>query len=247
MDSFFIDHIKDLSERSESKCIFTFSNFLNGEEIKELNTHRHTLTHFELFGGADGTERQMARFGDEKELFYSEDFPIDCLRIEPLNIKFAEVLTHRDILGSIMNLSIEREHIGDIVIKDSTAFVFVTRKMSDFICENLTRIRHTAVKCEKSEFIETDCLFTLEEKDVISSSLRADCIISAVYNLSRSTADSLFANKRVFLNSALLENSSKQLKPSDTVSVRGFGKFIFEKEVSSTKKGRLKLKIDIYK
>ena len=115
MDSFFIDHIKDLSKRSEDKCIFTFSNFLNGEEINELNIHRSSLTHFELFGGADGTERQMARFGDENELYYSEDFPIDCIKIEPLSIKFAEALSHRDILGSIMNLSIEREHIGDIV------------------------------------------------------------------------------------------------------------------------------------
>lgn len=247
MDSFFIDHIKDLSDRSESKCIFTFSNFLNGEEINELNIHRNELSHFELFGGAEGTERKMARFGNKNELYYSEDFPIDCIKIEPLNKKFAEALSHRDVLGSIMNLSIEREHIGDIVIKESTVFVFATRKMSDFICENLTRIKHTSVSCEKSEFIETDCLFTLEEKDVISSSLRADCIISAVYNLSRSTADSLFEGKKVFLNSALLENSSKQLKPSDTVSVRGFGKFIFRQEASVTKKGRLKLKIDIYK
>lgn len=247
MDSFFIDHIRDLSKRSEDKCIFTFTNFLNGEEISELNIHRNTLTHFELFGGTEGTERQIARFGDENELYYREDFPIDCVKIEPLNIKFAEALTHRDILGSIMNLSIEREHIGDIVIKDSTAFVFVTRKMSDFICENLTRVKHTSVKCEKSEFTKTDCLFTLEERDIISSSLRADCVTAAVYNLSRSTADSLFESKKVFLNSALLENPSKQLKPSDTVSVRGFGKFIFEKEVSSTKKGRLKLKVNIYK
>ena len=247
MDSFFINHIKDLSERSESKCIFTFSNFLNGEEIRELNIHRSELSHFELFGGTEGTERQMVRFGDENELYYSEEFPIDCIKIEPLNKKFAETLSHRDVLGSIMNLSIEREHIGDIVIKDSTFFVFVTRKMSDFICENLTRIKHTSVKCENSEFIETDSLFTLEEKDIISSSLRADCIISAIYNLSRSTAEELFDAKKVFLNSALLENSSKQLKPSDTVSVRGFGKFIFRQEVSATKKGRLKLKIDIYK
>ena len=43
MDSFFIDHMKDLSERSENKCIFTFSNFLNGEEINELNIHRSSL------------------------------------------------------------------------------------------------------------------------------------------------------------------------------------------------------------
>ena len=247
MDSFFIDHIKDLSSRSESKCIYTFSNFLNGEEINELNIHRNELCRYELFGGTEGTERQMVRFGDENELYYSEDFPISCLKIEPLNKKFADTLTHRDYLGSIMNLSIEREHIGDIVIKDDCAFVFVTKKMSGFICENLTKIKHTSVKCNECEFEGADSLFTLEDCDIISSSLRADCVIASVFNLSRSTAQALFDGRKVFINSALTENSSKPLKENDTVSVRGFGKFIFRREFSQTKKGRLKIRISLYK
>ena len=247
MDSFFIDHMRDLAQRSEAKCIYTFSNFLNSEEINELQKNRNSLVSFTLFGGTDGTERQMVRFGREEELYYDEAFPIVCIKIEPLNKKFADTLSHRDYLGSIMNLSIEREHIGDIVIKEESAFVFVTTKMSAYICENLTKIKHTSVKCEECEFEATDSLFTLEEKDIIASSLRADCVICAVYNLSRSTAQSLFDGKKVYINSVLTENSSKSLKENDTVSVRGFGKFIFRKIFSQTKKGRLKLRISIYK
>ncbi|MBQ3537637.1 MAG: hypothetical protein IJA39_03565, partial [Clostridia bacterium] len=116
MDTFFLDHMTDLSKRSEDKCIFTFSNFLNTEEISILKENRKSFTYFSLFGGAEGTERQMVRFGNEEELYYSEDFPIDCIEILPLNKKFAEELSHRDYLGAIMNLSIEREHIGDIII-----------------------------------------------------------------------------------------------------------------------------------
>ncbi len=247
MDSFFIDHIKDLSARSESKCIYTFSNFLNSEEINELFARRGELSRFELFGGTEGAERQMVRFGDESELYYCEDFPIQCIKIEPLNIKFADTLTHRDYLGSIMNLSIEREHIGDIVIKEDCAFVFVTRKMSGYICENLTKIKHTSVKCSECEFEGTDSLFTLEDCDIISTSLRADCVIAAVFKLSRSAAQALFDGKKVFINSSLTESASKTLKKDDTVSVRGFGKFIFRTELSQTKKGRLKIRISIYK
>lgn len=247
MDNFFIDHMRDLSKRSEDKCIFTFSNFLNMEELGELKANKNSLVSYSLFGGTEGTERQMVRFGSEEELYYSEDFPIDCIKIEPQNKKFAEALSHRDYLGSLMNLSIEREHIGDIVIKDDAAFCFVTRKMSEYICENLTKIRHTAVRCNICEFTGTDSLFTLEDKDIISSSLRADCVICAVYNLSRSTAEALFDSKKVYINSVLCESSSKLIKKSDTVSVRGFGKFIFSEEVSTTKKGRLKLLVKIYK
>ncbi|MBQ2759337.1 MAG: hypothetical protein IJE93_06175 [Clostridia bacterium] len=247
MDTYFLDHMSDLSKRSEAKNIFTFSNFLNSEQLSELNMNKRMFVPFSLSGGAKGCERQMVRFGSEEELYYSEDFPIDCIKIEPLSKKFAEDLTHRDYLGAIMNLSIEREHIGDIIIREEAAYCFVTKKMSGFICENLIKIKHTSVKCTTCEFESNGDLFTLEAKDIISSSLRADCVICAVYNLSRSTADALFDTKKVYINSALCESSSKALHPSDTVSVRGFGKFIFESEISSTKKGRLKLRIQLYK
>lgn len=247
MDNYFIEHMTDLSRKADLNNKFTFSNFLNEEEINELITHKSSLIPFTLFGGTEGTSRQMVRFGDENELYYAEDFPIVSLKIEPKNKKFADTLSHRDFLGAIMNLSIEREHIGDIIIKDSEAFVFVTSKMSNFICENLKKVKHTDVYCTECEFTFTDKLFELEEKTLISSSLRADCIICAVFNLSRSTADACFSAKKVFINSSQCENSSKQLKENDTVSVRGFGKFIFNKAVSQTKKGRLKISISLYK
>lgn len=247
MDNFFIEHMADLSRKSELNNKFTFSNFLNEEEINELLSHKSGLTTFCLYGGTDGAIRQMVRFGDEEELYYSEEFPIVSLKISPRNKKFADILTHRDFLGAIMNLSIEREHIGDIIIKDNEAFVFVTSKMSSFICENLKKVKHTDVDCNECEFTSADNLFELEEMTLISSSLRADCVICSVFNLSRSTADAYFNGKKVFVNSSQCENASKLLKENDTVSVRGFGKFIFNKAVSQTKKGRLKISVSLYK
>lgn len=247
MDEFFIKHMSDLSRKSDINNKFTFSNFLNEAEINELLAKKSAFVPFTLFGGCNGASRQMVRFGDENELYYSEDFPIVSLKIQPKNKKFADTLTHRDYLGALMNLSIEREHIGDIIIKDNEAFVFVTSKMSPFICENLTKIKHTDVNCFECEFIQTDKLFELEEITVLSSSLRADCIICAVHNLSRNEAASYFSEKKVYVNSLLCENPSKQLKATDTVSVRGFGKFIFNKELSQTKKGRLKISIFVYR
>lgn len=246
MDSFFIGHIKDLSDRSSQKNIYTYTNFLNTDEQNEVLSNKRVLTHFEMFGGAEGCERKMLRFGNEEELYYSEAYPIVCIKAEPLNIKFADSLTHRDILGALMNLSIERENIGDIIVKQDCSYIFVTEKMSNFICENLKRIKHTDIKCTISEFNNDESLFSLEEKALISSSLRADCVICAVYNLSRSVADNLFNAKKIYINSAQCENPSKLLKENDTVSVRGYGKFIFRKEISQTKKGRLKILIDVY-
>lgn len=247
MDNFFIEHMADLSKKADNNNKFTFSNFLNEEEINELIKNKNRFITFTLFGGTEGASRKMVRFGDEEELYYSEDFPIVTLKIEPINKKFADTLSHRDYLGAIMNLSIEREHIGDIIIKENEAFVFVTQKMSAFICENLKKIKHTDIRCNECEFEPTEKLFELEEMTVITSSLRADCVICAVYGLSRSSADAYFNGKKVFINSSQCENSSKQLKENDTVSVRGFGKFIFNKEISLTKKGRLKISVSLFK
>lgn len=246
MDNFFMAHIEDLSLRSGSKNIYTFSNFLSEDEQNEIMMHRKSLTEFSFFGGTEGTQRKMVRFGNEEELFYSEEFPIDCIKAEPLNKKFADRLSHRDVLGAIMNLSVEREHIGDIIIKEDCSFIFVTKKMSEYIKENLKKIRHTDVKCSLCTFSDDESLFTLEEKIFISSSLRADCVISAVYNLSRNQASEMFRAKKVFINSRQCESTSKILSENDTVSVRGYGKFIYTGCLSKTKKDRLKISVSIY-
>ncbi len=247
MDNFFLAHIKDLSDRASDKSIFTFTNFLNEEEQNKILSEKKNLNKITVFGGCEGTQRNIIRFGDEDELYYSENFPVVCIKASPLNKKFSDELTHRDCLGALMNLSIEREYIGDIVIKDNIPYFFVIRKMSSFICENLTKIKHTDVRCSECEFDSDSALFKTEAMQLISSSLRADCVVCSVFNLSRSQAEMLFSAKKIFINSVQCENTSKQLKENDTVSVRGYGKFIFDKIISETKKGRLRLNIKIYR
>lgn len=77
-------------------------------------------------GGVDGCERQILRFGDEESLGYDAGFPICCIEIKPLIEKFADALTHRDYLGALMHLGIERSTLGDIMIRDKTAYLFLS-------------------------------------------------------------------------------------------------------------------------
>ena len=86
-----------------------------------LESNKHVLGKYILFGGCDGTERNIARFGNSEELGYEEDFPIVCLEILPKSEKFAEPLCHRDFLGALMNLGIERKNIGDISVMHKRA------------------------------------------------------------------------------------------------------------------------------
>lgn len=247
MDNIFANRLKDLSNQSLCNGKFTFTNFLSLDELSTLKTIERELGCFSLFGGTDGCERVVARFGSPAELGYEVDFPIECILVKPKLKKFADSLSHRDFLGALMNLGIERTCIGDIIVKDSVAYVFVLKKMADFICDNLTKVKHTVVFAEKSLPPESDQLFTLEEKTIIISSLRLDCVISALYNLSRNDSSALFADKRVFVQGKGCENISHQVKQGEVISVRGEGRFIIDSVGGQTKKGRLCLNLKIYK
>ena len=105
-----------------------------------------SFVHSETFGGNESCERQIVQFGDKEILGYEGIYPISLIKIEPLTPKFAEELGHRDYLGALMNLGIQRELLGDIFIKEKEAYVYCLSHISDFISDNLKSVRHTHVK-----------------------------------------------------------------------------------------------------
>ena len=93
-------------------------------------------TTYKVFGGYDFSERQMVAFLPDA-LYYDYGYPMQALKICPVNKRFAEDLTHRDYLGAIMNLGTSRTKIGDIIQTDDGAIVFVKEEISDYIMEYL--------------------------------------------------------------------------------------------------------------
>ena len=68
----------DLSTQADRKGIVLFSNFLNMYEINLLKQNEKTIyTHFSLYGGYQGAERQMVAFQPDA-LYYNWDYPIAC-------------------------------------------------------------------------------------------------------------------------------------------------------------------------
>ena len=102
----------ELCEVAERGGYFTFSEFLGLSEqaiLKEILSERRRIS-VTLFGGAEGAERVIARFGDEAELGYSEPFPIRTIRIVPKSPKFAEKLTHpRHSIPKIYHVTVKGE------------------------------------------------------------------------------------------------------------------------------------------
>ena len=233
----------ELAERADERYYNTFSDFLNMEEQSILSSLR-LETPFCLNGGYASAERRIAVFGAGCE---SAVLPIKIIKIEPLSKKFADKLTHRDFLGSLMALGIRREMLGDIVVDDNTAVLFCLEAVAEFIVNELSRIRRTSVKCSIVESAENLVQSKAEERELIAASERLDVIVAAVYGFSRSAVKEVFSERRIFVNSRLCENFSYMPKENDVVSVRHCGRFIYCGVLGETKKGRKIIGIMQYK
>lgn len=243
-----IRRLMDLSKKSYNNSCYTFSDFLSLAQISDFYSivNESIFGGYTIFGGYEDAERAMIRFGSEEELGYVMDFPIEVLKVEPLIKKFSDKLTHRDYLGAIMNLGITREKLGDIVMDGNDAYVIVEEQLSDYIIDNLTKVKHTSIIVKKSTSDNIKKNIKMVEKNIIAASCRIDGVIAKMVNVSREGAIELFRSKKVFLNGRLCENNSYQLKEGDIVTVRGFGKFIFEHISGTTRSGRYNITISTF-
>ena len=237
----------DLSKQADRKGIVMFSDFLG---LNELNICRQTEQYFETktesFGGVANAERQIIAFIPDA-LYYEWTYPIAALHVTPVNPKFAEAFGHRDVLGALMKLGVDRGRIGDILIGDREAHILCHEDVADYFIEQLDRIRHTAVKLTLCPPDELSIQREFEEREGIISSNRLDALIACVYKLSRSQAGELFRQEKVYVDGQLMTNPSRTCGEGDIVSVRGHGRFIFQSVCGETGKGRLKIRYQFYK
>lgn len=238
----------ELAEKADRQNTYYFTNFLGLGEQTLLHQASAASWHVKTtcFGGHPSCERVVARFGDPEETGYEAPFPIVCLRIAPAAPKFAENLTHRDYLGALVNLGLERDTMGDILVGEKEAYVFCLDTIAPFICGQLERVRRTVVTCRQVEKAPETVLPVLTEKTVNVASERMDVLIAAVFHLSRSQCLELFRAGRIFVNGRMYENNSRQPMPEDLISVRGYGRFIYDGVGAETKKGRLMARIRVY-
>ena len=236
----------ELAELSRRQNIYHYTEFLTPAEAADARAMTPGRE-FCAFGGAENCERVIVRFGDPEEIGYEEPFPLCVLKIEPVSRKFAETLTHRDFLGALMHLGLERSVFGDILVREQTAYVFIAEHMAEYVCRELTTVRHTQVICTVPEEVPEEARPQLEEEQIIVASLRLDNIIARAWNLSRTRAKELFAAGAVQIGGRVCEKESTSPQEGDVISVRGYGKFRCGGKTGSTRKGREVMRIEKYR
>lgn len=196
----------------------------------------------EFYGGYPEAERAVAAFIAEGD---TPEYPIECLEVT-WNARFSAV-GHRDLLGAVMGLSIERETTGDIVTAgEGRAYLFVMREIADYVRANLESAGRATLKitshageiaCPEPE--GTHMRITL-------TSLRLDAFMSAGYDISRSEAQRLINAGLVKLNHLPETRADAGVETGDLISVRGRGRLKVEEMLGQTRRGRLAAQVFRY-
>lgn len=257
--------IRDLSEKAYNSNYLTHTCFLAASELAQFHAilrkqgisskvHAVNGAPYLIFGGRADADRNVVVFLPDymtEESFLAEEPAqgdvIRCLHVTPLNRKFTDALTHRDYLGALMNMGIERDQIGDILCGDAEAFIFVLTDMADIIAREFTRVKHTSVRCEVVPPSACTLEPAWEELSCSVASERLDAVLAMVYRLSRTKAQELITAENVFIDGRTVTDTSYTLKPDERISVRGHGKFIFTGTGNTTKKGRVYAHVKLYK
>ena len=220
-EELFKKRLKDLASAADRRGIVVFTDFMNLNELNIFHscTREFGYVSYQLFGGYEHAERQIAAFLPDA-LSYSYDFPIISLKIRPLQKKFAEDLSHRDYLGALLNLGVDRSKIGDILVGEKEAIFFCEEGIAPFLQQELTRVRHTPVLVEEAAPNEIQ--------------------------VTEHTEVSLIEEGKVFVNGRLVTSNGCQLKENDLISVRGNGRFRLLTLGGQTKKGRCVIEIEKY-
>lgn len=225
-----------------------YTEFMNPFEIK--NAVSIVNSDSDLKYKIDGGYSDYIRAIVEVFPYYFESEDIESkLRFLEIkgNFKFTSV-SHRDYLGSLLGLGIKREKIGDILVHENSCQIIVDSEICEFILYNYDKVGNNKVIVQ--EISREDLIIPAQEftqKSISVSSLRLDNIIAGVFNLSRSEAIKYIDSEFVYVNYEKISQPSKLIEENSIISVRRKGKFIISEIGGTSKKGKTRLMIHMYK
>lgn len=237
---------EDLFRLCDKYCYARFSDFLDGAEQAVISDEVIFPPGFNvlIYGGFDDAEKKIIGVFPEWQEPSKSEFPIVCLRIDGGKTR---TLTHRDYLGTIMALGITPSKLGDIVVTDGGAYVFLHSDIAEYVSKNLHKIGNQGVSVS---LIDDPSSVKVERKyqtlELVCASERLDAVTAAAANISRSESAKLIEGGRVKLNHRELYKASENVNEGDLLSIRGHGRFIVYAFGNETRKKRLHITLKKY-
>jgi len=156
-----------------------------------------------------------------------------------LSFRPQDELSHRDILGAVLALGLDRRVLGDILVQQGMAWLVCLPHVVGFICENLTKAGRIGLRVEQILLDELPVLHkNIREQRGTVASLRLDGMIAEAFNCSRGAAEELLRQGLVRLNHEECLKGTRLVKEGDLIAIRGKGRVKILEVGGETRKGR---------
>jgi RNA-binding protein YlmH len=248
-------HILDLALRSENRNTVESGNFLPESDADTVSDMLRSagIHNYVLFGGCDGAERKCPVFLPD---YLTEDDITDSPALAGIAFATAEVnrfdldradFTHRDCLGALMGLGIERETVGDIVCSGGKAVIVLKTGVAELVkneLDSIGRFRVTVSVGDTAVMERHDD--SVELSDTVAS-MRLDAVCASVFRLSRGAAAEAVGRGLVAVNGSEESKPDAQVTEGDKISLRGKGRVLIGKTAGTSKKGRIRFEYKKYR
>jgi RNA-binding protein YlmH len=240
----FIETVVGWTREVEDTYSPKLTGFLDPRQIFILGSIvRSSGLQFGVHGSFLAPERQRALIYPDYYEPEAEDFQVSVFALR-YPAKFMK-LEHRDILGSLMALGIDRSKFGDIRLEGEVAQFTAAKEMKDYLIANLTTIGKSKVRVEALD--STDELIvsaeTWREELHTISSLRLDSLVASLVNCPRQKAVALIQSDKVKVNHVVRDQQAFEVNESDILSIRGSGRFKIMSIEGRTRKDKIRLLI----
>ena len=196
-----------------------------------------------FWGGYQEAERTVlilpAPLQNADDIFRSGDSPVQVLRAA---YRAEESLSHRDFLGALMGLGIERDLVGDIIPKEGSCDIVLLREITPYVLQNLTSAGRASLSLSQVPEAEArEAEFRLIRDTV--ASVRLDAVVGCGFYLSREKAAAAIRSGKVFLKGMECLKPDKPVEAGTRISLRGQGKIELSEIGGQSRKGRTQIVI----
>lgn len=233
-----VDDLIEIVRKSNSP---RYLGFLTPEESAVAVKRFKFGERYSLFGGYDDAERAM--LGVLPDWCDDPAFPIKAITF---TYRERDSLSHRDFLGALMSLGIERDTIGDILVEKGRAVVFATEDVTKFILTQIDKVGNVGVTLVEGYKRPLPQLSVKQEFSVTVASTRVDCVVAAICNMSRNQAAEKIADGFVSVNSICVTKSTTAIHTGDKITIRQKGRFEIVSHDGYSRSGRIILKYNKY-
>lgn len=188
---------------------------------------------------------ESSTFGEYMRVYVSDvdmnpDFKIITLRSTYQD----ESISHRDVLGALMHLGIERDTFGDIFITNTHIYIQVVKELV-LVFKDLHQIKQDFIYFEEIDELPFEIKEKSETVTLFLDSLRIDAVVSKAFNIARDDVKGLIDQDKVKINYFPIQKYTNLVKPYDIISVRGFGRIILTDDVGTSKKEKVRIKCEL--